>query len=389
MDKFIARYTDEKGIIRSFSFNKSQFNKEKAEEYLSKKGIQNFLFFFEPNEPTEFGENAIHFKGEVGFDITMDNLMPYVDAGKEIILDSFGGDLWEGWKIHDAIKLSGKNPKLTVLGTCASSCMQILLSSDNREMTPQSRLLIHNPWAYEVGDDEQMQTTANSLKVEKDRLAKFYSGISGKSIDETLSIMKEERFMHIDEAIEMNFVNSENVEIKESEEITLNSISEGLKNLKNLFIKPVKNVLVQDVNGSEIKFSDEVETVEQISVGDEATVNGEPANGDYVMSDGTINVFEKGKLTEIKEPESEETTENNALQEENEELRNSILEKDKLLNELKAKSDDFESKYNELSNQFNEFKNRFSDEKEEIKAPEEKEQVRSGLKFNKNKLRNG
>jgi ATP-dependent protease ClpP protease subunit len=409
MDKFIARYTDEKGIIRSFSFNKSQFNEERAEEYLNKKGIQNFLFFFEPNEPTQFGENGIHFKGEVGFDITMDNLMPYVDAGKEIILDSFGGDLFEGWKIHDAIKLSGKNPKITILGTCASSCMQILLSSDNREMTPQSRLLIHNPWTYEVGDDEQMQRVANDLKVEKDRLAKFYSNISGKSNDEILAIMKEERFMHIDESIEMNFVNNENVEIKESEEMnaeqekTLNSISEGLKNLKNLFVKPVKNVLVQDVNGTEIKFDDKVETVEQISVGDEATVDGSPANDEYVMSDGTVNVFEKGILTEIKEPESQEETENNALQEENEELKNSIVEKDKLLNDLKAsivekdkllndlkaKSDEFESKYNELSNQFNEFKNRFSDEKEEIKVPEEKEKQSGGLKFNKNKLRNG
>jgi len=397
MNKFIARYLDDKGLQRSLLFDKSRYNKEQAEEILNKKGIKNFLFFFEPVEPTPFGENGMHFKGEVGFDITMDSLLPYVDMGKEIVIDSFGGDLFEGWKIHDAIKLSGKQPKITVLGTCASSCVQILLSTPNREMTGQSRLLIHNPWTEEMGDDEQFQKTANELRTEKNRLASFYSEISGKSIDDILAIMKEERFMYVDECIAMNFINQteiKNEEMNAEQEKELKTIGDKVNDtlavVKNLFIKSVKNLVVQDVNGDGLDFGDEIETVEQIAVGNTATVNGEPANKEHVMPDGVIYVFEAGTLMEIKEAEAEGNDEVEALKQEveqlkqeNEQLQNSYSTKEKEYNDLKANSNTLESNIKDIETKFNEFKNRFSNEKEEIKVPEEKNTGKKSFTYKK------
>jgi ATP-dependent protease ClpP protease subunit len=404
MEKFIARYADKNGIKKSLCFDKSKFNEQQAKEYLAEKGIKNFLFFFEPNPPTPFGENGIHFEGEIGFDITMNNLLPYIEAGNEIIIDSFGGDLFEGWKIHDAIKLTGKNPSITVLGTCASSAVQILLSTENRKMTGQSRLLIHNPWMWEVGDDEVMQRAAIELKNEKTRLAKFYAEISGKPIEEILDTMKQERFMHIDECIAMNFVKGESninenqTEMNAEQEAKLNSIGSGIENLantiKNLFIKP-KNVVVQDVDGNEIDFGEDAETVEQIAIGDTATVNGEPANGEYVLQDDTVYVFENGTLTEIRMPEETDENaemeqlrqENEALKQENEQLKNSLTEKESLYNDLKSNSEKVQDEFTKLSNDFTEFKGRFSNEKEEIKSPEDEKPEKKGFKFNKSKIR--
>jgi hypothetical protein len=158
MDNFIARYEDN-GIKKSIFFDKILFNEAKAEEWLNNNGIQNFLFFFEPEPPKPIGENSMLFKGEVGFDITMDVLLPHMTAGKVIILDTFGGNNWEAMKIYDAVKGLDINPSIGVLGTCASAGMQILLSTSNRWITPNSRGLIHNPWTRNTFFNERRKNS--------------------------------------------------------------------------------------------------------------------------------------------------------------------------------------------------------------------------------------
>ena len=71
-------------------------------------------------------------EGDVGFDITTNSILDVIKSGKGIILKTYGGDLDEGLRIYDAVKLLGVNPSIGVLGTCASSGMQILLSTENR-----------------------------------------------------------------------------------------------------------------------------------------------------------------------------------------------------------------------------------------------------------------
>ena len=47
-------------------------------------------------------------KGEVGWEITLETIMPYVEAGKDIVLDTYGGDLWEALSIYDALIIRSK-----------------------------------------------------------------------------------------------------------------------------------------------------------------------------------------------------------------------------------------------------------------------------------------
>lgn len=377
---FIARYKDKNGVNKTVAFNKSRFNQEDAEKWLNSNDIQNFLFFFEPYEPEPFGENGMLFKGDVGFDITVESLIPYVNEGKEIILDTFGGDLWESWKIYDAIKLLNINPSIGVLGTCASSGMQILLATENRWASKNSRGLIHNPWTFEVGDDNVMRNTAEQLAQEKIQLAELYSAISGDSQEEILDLMKKEIFLNSQQLLDKNFIKEirnnskpiiqnkkmENTEAKKK----IDSISSSLNWLKNLVSGP-KNLLVQDVNGVEIDFPT-IETMEQLTVGLEATIDGGPATGDHVLEDGRTLVFESGELTEIKEEETNEGDEDmDALKQENADLKTenerltSEVEANK--NALNAKQKEFdtfksetEEKVNNLTTEFEEFKKSYS-----------------------------
>jgi ATP-dependent protease ClpP protease subunit len=391
MDKFIAKY-QENGITRIVSFDKSKYDKDKATTLLNSKGIQNFMFFFEPIQPRAIGDNGMLFSGVVGFDIAFNQVMEHIEAGKDIILDTPGGNSWEALKIHDGIKGLGLTPSIGVLGLCASAGMQILLSTPNRWMTPNSKGLIHNPWTFEEGDDEIMRETARNLEREKMTIAEIYAKESGKKIEEILDIMKKERLLNASEMIDLNFVkstkwnnleseieivtNNEEIEMDKEDKQKLGTIEKGINSLKALLFPP-KNIVLQDVNGVELDFGSEIETKEQVQVGSTATANGEPADGEYVMVDGTVYVFVSGELTEIKEPEQEVNEEVEALQEEvanleasNADLQNKLKESQTKVANLESDKLKVSEAFNQVKAEFDEFKNKFSDEKPEINTPE-------------------
>jgi predicted nuclease with TOPRIM domain len=175
-------------------------------------------------------------------------------------------------------------------------------------------------------------------------------------------------------------INNDNMTEKETKQ--LNAIEKMLNSIKDKLF-PSKNLVIQDVNGIEIDFGDSVETSEQIQVGSTATVNGEPASGEYTLNDGTVYVFESGELTEIKEPVNEDSTEENVdtlkeevenLKAENTELQNKLTAsnaKVASLNDAANKiKNELTQELEKVQNEFNDFKNAFSDEKPDLNVPE-------------------
>lgn len=385
MNRFKATYKDENGVQKAYIFDSTVFDKDSASAFMRNQGIQNFFFFFETNEPQPFGENGLKFSGEVGFDITENNLIPAITEGKDIILDSFGGDLWESWKIYDSIKALGLNPSIGVIGTCASAAMQILLATENRWISENSRGLIHNPTVRVIGDDFFLRDKAGRLEKERIRLANFYAGISGRELSEITDLMNKEIMLDSDEMISFNFAkskvkdfdlsinnNSKNEKMNEEVKKEMNLIQATLAKVLN-FLKPPKNIVLQDANGVEIDFGPEVETEDQIAVGLPATIDGAPAGGSHVMPDGRTFVFEAGVLTEIQEAAEEagETMEElqaeiARLQAENQELQNNLKTAKDNEKAIKAKA---EQEVKNVAKMFEDFKNKFSGEKPEDNLP--------------------
>jgi len=119
-----------------------------------------------------------------------------------------------------------------------------------------------------------------------------------------------------------------------------------------------------------------VETEEQIQVGVTATVNGNPAEGKYVMSDGRTFVFAAGTLTEImeSEPENKELIqENETLKAENDSLKSKVAEiqasldeKERNISEMKT---NFETEIKNIQNKLDSFLSKFPNEKIEDNLP--------------------
>ena len=392
---FVARYK-QNGINKSIAFNKASFDEDKARVWLKNNDIQNFFFFFEPQAPTPFGENGMMFKGDVGFEITMETLMPHIDSGKEIVLDTPGGDLWEALAIYDTFKIRNLNNSIGVVGTCASAGTIILLATENRWISENSRGLIHNPWTWVEGDDQELRKTADYIEKEKLNIANIYSKVSGKSVEDILILMKKEILLNADEMIAYNFAKSKtnkfdnsdnsqkpkedmaNDKNKTNDEIKneIGGIRKILNSLSNL-ISGVKNLILQDVNGVELDFGDEIETQEQIEEGTTATVDGAPASGKFTMADGTIYTFEAGTITEITAPagddDSEEMAnlkaENEALKTENETLKADV---ENSKTDLKAVNSKYLEQMTQVQNKLDALEGQFTDDKPKPNTPSSK-----------------
>ena len=105
----------------------------------------------------------------------------------------------------------------------------------------------------------------------------------------------------------------------------------------------IKALVVKTADDQNLDFGEDIKEASEIAVGATATVDGKPAEGEYVMPDGSKYEFAGGKLTEIKapEPEPEEDPAAKALKEENENLKAQLAEAQEALATVKAEHEAF------------------------------------------------
>ena len=121
--------------------------------------------------------------------------------------------------------------------------------------------------------------------------------------------------------------------------------------IKNLFEKPMA-LMLTSADGASLDFGSEITEETEIAVGRKASVDGSPAEGEYVMPDGRTFVFEAGVITEIKEAEDNTETlkaENEALKAELETLKTQNLAKETELETVQANVE-------KMKNEFTSFK---------------------------------
>ena len=376
MKNFIAKYVD-KGITKVIRFDGNAFDKAKAEKLLEANKISNFFFLFEPAEFIDMPDGSVMVSGEVGFDITFDRLKPYIDEGRKIVLNSEGGDLWEALKIYDYIRAFAPELPIGVFGINMSASTVILAASKHRSASPNSRHLIHNPWAFAVGDAETMLIQSQELQVEEDNLVSIYVGLLGKTADEVKALMKPERIMTTQDAYNIGLINEitggetsptdpplvenntnlneVNMDAKKAKE-ELGILAKAIARIENLFAAP-KNLVLQDVNGVEIDFGADITSEDMIVEGITGiTIDGKPAEGDRQLPGGKMLTFTAGTLTKIVDPAAA----NEALIAENTALKQEIVDFKANISALEAKNKEGMKALSELTTKFNSFRAEFS-----------------------------
>ncbi|GAI20086.1 unnamed protein product, partial [marine sediment metagenome] len=233
------------------------------------------------------------------------------DAEEYIVhIHSRGGEVDEGFAIHDVLVASGKKITTKIEGLCYSIATVPALAAEkeNRKITENSNFGIHNPTAGIFGDADDVQKGADILKEKQDKIIDFYVAKTGADKDRITKLTNEDTELTPEEAKELGFVTEVietikavayfNINPKYKTKIMENELKDlktevtGLKafftTLFNIKDDGAKNLKLLTADGTNLNIDTE-DT--RPAVGDKVTVQEGKLEESYVMPDGeTINI---------------------------------------------------------------------------------------------------
>src|SRR6187551_3563602 len=132
------------------------------------------------------------------------------DPKKDIYLyiNSPGGSITAGMAIYDTMQYV-PNDIVTVGIGMAASMGQLLLTAGTkgkRYITPNARVLLHQPHGGFGGTASDIQTQAQLIVSMKNRLAEITAAQTGKSVEQINADGDRDRWFTADEALEYGFV---------------------------------------------------------------------------------------------------------------------------------------------------------------------------------------
>lgn len=134
------------------------------------------------------------------FASALDELPAHVDT-IELLINSPGGDVFDGLAIVNVMRSHRARTVATVQGIAASAASFIAAAADELVMAPNSQLMIHDAWGMCVGNAGDMTAMAGMLDKASANLAEIYAAKAGTSVEEWRDAMKAETWYTADEAV--------------------------------------------------------------------------------------------------------------------------------------------------------------------------------------------
>lgn len=335
-----------------------------------------------------YGEISPYEEGCVSLAMVQEQLSKANGQDIRVRINSIGGDLYEGTAIYSELRRYAKenNAKVTTLaeGMCASVATVFFLAGDERIVTEFTQPFVHNAICGVWGNSKEMQTVVDELEVCNDMIAKHYEKHTDLTYEEARLLMDNNTYISPEECVRLRFATSIEQVVRPA--ALMQIINKSNKNVKmakegkkvqaknqneKSFMKMLREFFNKDVYTADNQIIDfyELDDNESVKVGDKANIDGKPAQGEVVVANGDIYVFEAGELMEIREatpsnleepadpgtedPEKDEVTK---LQERVAELETELEERDNQIEELESMLEKASNKMNQQEQVIKNFK---------------------------------
>lgn len=273
----------------------------------------------------------------------------------DVEIHSCGGDCTEGYAIYDALRTSGKELTCTVVGVAASMATVILLAApkEKRFAYEHAQLLIHSPYIPEGGAGEltidKAEAVVSMLKSEKQKMLNLYVDRTEGDATAIEEQMNAGSWFGAQKAMELGFIAGvvPATSAHKAEDIKVSTTAKSdMKKEKATFAQALR--MFGEALGLKCSVEEQDVVSLELTTATGDTINiereeGEPqvgdqtdaSEGEVTLEDGRILVIDAdGVITEIKEAEEEETTEEES---ELEALKKQVNDLQEQLNQANAK----------------------------------------------------
>lgn len=144
------------------------------------------------------------------------------DKDVTVLINSPGGDMFEGLAIYNLFREHKGKVTTKVLGLAASAASVVAMSGDKIEIARAGFMMIHNAWILVAGNRHDMRDYADYLEPFDRSMADLYSARTGIEFKAMQEIMDKESWIGGSDAVEQGFADallpSDQIEIDESSE---------------------------------------------------------------------------------------------------------------------------------------------------------------------------
>lgn len=177
----------------------------------------------------------------------------------DIYINSYGGEVFEGFAIYNIIKRYNGEKTVYIDGIAASIASVIALSGDKLVMNEASMFMIHNASGVCIGNAEDMKKVVQALESINETIKDIYKNKCKDISDEKLTeLMDNETFLTAKECLDYGFCDE--VVNKELDDAAKNIMSNSLESIKNEIDQKLKmyNEIKELYNSNDLKVKPQV-----------------------------------------------------------------------------------------------------------------------------------
>lgn len=151
--------------------------------------------------------NEILIYGDIGFEVEPAAIVAQLkecDGAVDVRVDSYGGDVYAGISIMNALRRYQDVVTVHVDGMAASAASYIAVGgADRLVMSPNSSMMIHGAWTNGSGNAAEFTEIAANLVQITDNIAGIYAEKSGKDKEFWLDVMQKDTTYTAEQAVEI------------------------------------------------------------------------------------------------------------------------------------------------------------------------------------------
>lgn len=263
-------------------------------------------------------------KGNINNQYILEQIKQAEKAGAtelKLIINSPGGEVYEGFSIYNTLINSGFKISAFVTGLCASIATLIASAAEKIDMSEAAQWMIHEANGGAEGKAEDLESTAKGMRQINDIMAANYSRKTGKSIDEIKQAMSFDNYMTPQQAKEFGFIDNVRMpvaaegqfkpDLKNNNNMNLQKIKDAFKMAEDALKNAIKNnadvVLFQEAlaDGNTILYG-EGDLAAGKAVFIDAGMTEKASPGEHALANGKLVVVdEAGIIVEVREVEAQ------------------------------------------------------------------------------------
>ena len=123
----------------------------------------------------------------------------------EVLINSPGGDMFEGLAIYSLLREYKGDVTVKVLGMAASAASVIAMAGDNIQIGASAFFMIHNAWTLAAGNRHEFRAMADYLEPFDAAMAEIYAAKSELPVADIVKKLDAETWINGNDAVEQGF----------------------------------------------------------------------------------------------------------------------------------------------------------------------------------------